>query len=99
MSDRVFIATRKGLFDIRRDASGWQIAKTSFLGDPITAVLRDPRSGTIYAAQKHEQFGPRLFQSQDDGATFEACGTPAYPPKPEVNPMWSKWANALFLGP
>lgn len=86
MSDRILVATRKGLFDVRKGAQGWRIECTSFLGDPITAVLRDPRTGFVYAAQKHEQFGARLFRSMDDGSGFEACGTPAYPPKPEGEP-------------
>ena len=40
MSDRLFVGTRKGLFDVRREQKGWQIARTAFLGDPISMLLR-----------------------------------------------------------
>ena len=62
-------------------------------------MLRDPRSGFILAASKHDHFGPRLFRSVDDGRTFEPTGLPTYPPKPEgtkdVEPMGGRevpWA-------
>jgi hypothetical protein len=50
MSDRVLIGTRKGLFDVRRQRQGWQIAQTAFLGDPISVPLADSRDRTLYAA-------------------------------------------------
>ena len=37
MSDRLFVGTRKGLFDLRRRKGGWDIAAVHFLGDPVTA--------------------------------------------------------------
>ena len=33
MSDRIVVATRKGLFIVDRGADGWGISKTAFLGD------------------------------------------------------------------
>lgn len=91
MSDRLLVGTRKGVFEISRRAAGWAITRTHFLGEQFTAVLRDPRSGYLYAAQKNEHFGSHLYRSTDDGATFEKCGTPTYPPKPEgledIEPM------------
>ena len=47
MSDRLFVGTRKGLFDVRREQKGWQIARTAFLGDPISMLLPDTRDGTL----------------------------------------------------
>ena len=44
MSDRLLVATRKGLFQYARTgADSWQVARTSFIGDPVTMVLSDPR--------------------------------------------------------
>ena len=51
MSDRLLVATRKGLFEIRRkDHEVWSVARASFLGSPVTYALRDPRDGAQYAA-------------------------------------------------
>ncbi len=83
MSDRILVASRKGLFTIRRLQGRWQIASVNNLGDTFTALLHDSRSGHIYAAAKHDHFGPRLFKSVDDGASYEPAGLPTYPPKPE----------------
>lgn len=65
MAHRLLIATRKGLFQIIRDDGSWRIAGVSFLGDPVTAVLSDPRDGQFYAALNLGRFGVKLHRSQD----------------------------------
>lgn len=35
MTDRAWVATRKGLIELRRRAGQWQIAGHAFLGDPV----------------------------------------------------------------
>ena len=50
MSDRVFVATRKGLFALSRNRGKWNLSEPWFLGDPVTMVLPDLRDGTLYAA-------------------------------------------------
>jgi hypothetical protein len=47
MSDRLCVGTRKGLFDVRREQRGWRIARTAFLGGPISMLLPDTRDGTL----------------------------------------------------
>jgi hypothetical protein len=81
MSDRIIVGTRKGLFDLRRHARGWDIEKVHFLGDPVTAVLR--HDGTLHAALDLGHFGVKLWASADDGATWEERPAPLYPPQPE----------------
>ena len=49
MSDRVFVGTRKGLFELARRRDGWDIADVSFLGDPVT-LLANVVSGDVEAA-------------------------------------------------
>jgi hypothetical protein len=49
----------------------------------VTAVLEDPRDGTVWAALGHGHFGGKLHRSTDGGATFAEQAAPAYPPKPE----------------
>jgi hypothetical protein len=79
MSERLLIGTRKGLFDLRRDHDTWTVAGASFLGDPISMLLADPRDGTLYAAQALGHFGVKLQRSRDNGATWQECPAPAFP--------------------
>lgn len=78
MSDRLLIATRKGLLEVRRDAGAWSVAKTHFLGSPVSMSLRDPRDGAIYAALDLGHFGVKLHRSDDDGATWDEIAAPSY---------------------
>ena len=68
MSDRIWIATRKGLFAAERSARGWRMRPGAFLGDHVSMVLPDPRDGTLYAALSHGHFGAKLHRSTDGGA-------------------------------
>ncbi len=79
MSDRLFVATRKGLFDlVRKGAGAWQITRTSFLGSPVSMVLRDARDATLYAALDLGHFGVKLHRSSDEGASWEEVSAPSY---------------------
>lgn len=103
MSDRLHVATRKGLFALKRGANGqWSIERSAFVGDNVTLIERDPRDGAMYAALDHGHFGVKLQRSRDDGATWAECGTPAYPEQPEgaepeVNSMGQKIPWSLKL--
>jgi hypothetical protein len=80
MGDRVYVATRKGLFTLDRGAGGaWAIAGTAFLGDPVTLVLDDPRDGTLYAALNLGHFGVKMHRSADGGASWDECAAPSFP--------------------
>src|SRR5574343_413776 len=81
MNLQAWVATRKGLFELRHDgAKGWRIAGTSFLGDPVTMVL--PRG--------EGAFGGRMQASDDAGKTWHELPAPVYPPQPEgaPGPAW-----------
>ncbi len=87
MSDRLFVATRKGLFTLQRVGRGngngqWETMETQFLGEPVTVVLPDARDGTVYAALNLGHFGVKFWRCLSGGA-WEECATPAYPPQPE----------------
>ncbi len=95
MSDRFFVATRKGLFRFDRQGAGWAMTNRSFLGDPVYIVFPDKRTGLIYAAITHGHFGTKLHRSGDGGDTWEECGVPTYPElgpgdQEAVNPMSGK---------
>lgn len=80
MSDRLFAATEKGLFEIQRSAGGrWEIAGHSFLGDDVSIVLPDRRDGTLYAGLALGHFGVKLRRSRDNGKSWEDCASPEYP--------------------
>jgi hypothetical protein len=87
MSDSLLLATRKGLFILDRSARGrWKVARTSFLGSPVTMALQDPRDRSIYAALNLGHFGVKLHHSVDGGKTWQERSAPAYPPQPEDAP-------------
>lgn len=82
MSDRLFVATRKGLFEIhRKDSSSqpWQINRVFFLGDPVSMLLPDKRDGSIYAALNLGHFGVKVHRSRDGGESWQECAVPVYP--------------------
>jgi hypothetical protein len=79
MSDRLFLATRKGLFTADRAGDGsWSVVASSFVGDPVTMLLDDPRDGTLYAALNLGHFGVKLHRSADRGASWEEVSAPAF---------------------
>lgn len=99
MSDRIFVATRKGLFTLERQGGTWRITGADFLADHVSMLLSDPRDGHRYAALDHGHFGVKLHRSNGDG-TWEEIAAPAYPEKPEDEDdkdMWGKpvpWTTA-----
>lgn len=82
MADTLIASTRKGLFVLERSATGWSVARVSFLGDNATLALPDPRDGTWYAALDHGHFGAKLQRSDDRGQSWEEVDVPTYPEKP-----------------
>ena len=82
MSNRCHVATRKGLFTLERQPSGWEIARASFLADNVTLVMHDPRDDSLLAALNHGHFGNKMHRSNDGGRTWQEVATPVYPEKP-----------------
>ena len=94
MADRIHVATRKGLFEFRRDGDTFVLSRRAFLGEPVTMTLRDPRDGTLYAALDLGHFGAKLHRSDDDGATWTEVAVPSYAglggdPPPALKLIWS----------
>src|SRR5262245_21722387 len=99
----LLVATRKGLFVLRRGPSSWDIEHAAFVGDNVSLVLPDRRDGSLYAALAHGHFGVKLHRSADGGRTFTECAAPAYPEKPQdlvdVEPSSGKpipWTTRLI---
>jgi hypothetical protein len=83
MSDRIFVATRKGLFELQRTQGRWSIAHASFVGDSVSLVAKAPADGTLYAGLGLGHFGVKLRASSDGGQRWEELAAPAFPKKPD----------------
>ncbi len=83
MSDRCYVATRKGLFTVDRGSSKWTISRAEFVGDNVTLAMRDPRNGNLFATLNHGHFGVKLHRSADNAETWQEIAVPTYPPMPE----------------
>ena len=90
MDDRAWIATRKGLFELRRRGAGWAVEKSHFLGEPVSMLLPPDASGRMLAALNLGHFGVKLHASDDAGASWQELAAPAYPEQPAdaTGPAW-----------
>ena len=90
MTDRAWLATRKGLIELRRRAGRWQIAGHAFLGDPVTMLLPPGPDGRMLAALNLGHFGVKLHASDDAGGHWHELPAPAYPAQPDdvTGPDW-----------
>ena len=89
-TSRAWVATRKGLFEMQRARDTWQVARVSFLGEPVSMVLPPHGGGCMLAALNLGHFGVKVHASDDDGATWQEVATPVYPeqPKDATGPAW-----------
>ncbi|MFY9510568.1 MAG: exo-alpha-sialidase [Rubrivivax sp.] len=91
-TDRAWVATRKGLVELRLRGTRWQIERLSFSGEPVSAVLPPDSQGRMLAALNLGHFGVKLHASDDGGGSWREVATPAYPPQPEGDagkgPAW-----------
>ncbi|MGL4514571.1 MAG: WD40/YVTN/BNR-like repeat-containing protein [Lacipirellulaceae bacterium] len=79
MSDRLHVATRKGLFHVRRGPLGWSVHSADFLGKAVTATLFDPRDSAEYAAIDEGHFGCHLHRRLAGEAGWTEVAAPAFP--------------------
>jgi len=96
MSERAWIATRKGLFELLREDGRWALGPVHFLGDPVSMVLPDTRDGTIYAALNLGHFGVKLQRRVAGAASWNEIAVPAYPPKPEDSTDEAEWKLGMI---
>ena len=86
MNDRAWVATRKGLFELRRkssDSADWRIERISFLAEPVSMLLQPQDDGRMLAALNLGHFGVKLQASDDAGASWREVAAPAYPEQPK----------------
>ena len=93
--DKLWVASRKGLFGFSAGTGGWQQdGEPAFLAQPVTAFLDDPRDGTLYAALRLGHFGCKLHRSDDRGQSWTELACPAYPASeaddaPALDMIWT----------
>jgi hypothetical protein len=84
MVERLFVGTRKGLFELaaQSGAAGarWDIAAAHFLGEPVSAVLAD--GDRLYAALDLGHFGAKLWRRDSIAGAWLELPAPAFPARP-----------------
>jgi hypothetical protein len=108
VDDRAWVATRKGLIELRRRAGAWGVERASFVGEPVSMVLPPDARGRMFAALQLGHFGAKIQASDDAGASWREVAAPAYPAQPEAAPgppwklvmVWSleRAGRSLFAG-
>jgi hypothetical protein len=90
MTPRAWAATRKGLFELTRTRSGWDIARVHFLAEPVSMLLPPDAQGRMLAALNLGHFGVKLHASDDAGASWQEVAAPGYPEQPAdaAGPAW-----------
>src|SRR5690348_12676461 len=84
MAERLYVGTRKGLFEFARQNGVWEIVDVRFIGDPVSAILAADRH--LFAALDLGHFGAKLWRRDESSDTkdgWQELPAPAFPPKPE----------------
>src|SRR4029079_16090962 len=70
LSNEILVGTREGVVTITRagSASQWKVGHRAINDKTITAILKEPESGLVFAGAFHGAF----HVSKDDGKTWEA---------------------------
>lgn len=88
---RAWVATKKGLFELRRNGREWAIEHVSFLGEPVSMFV-PPAGGRarMLASLTTGHYGTKLWASNDAGRNWSEVAAPTYPKQPEgaAGPEW-----------
>jgi hypothetical protein len=93
---RAWLATRKGLFELQRRGGGWDVARISFLAEPVSMLLPPDADGFMLAALNLGHFGVKLHASDDFGAHWREVSCPQYPEQPDEPPQPFPWKLGLI---
>ena len=79
MSDRFLVGTRKGTFFVEKTHGRWTPKLAGHAGAGVNFVVKDPNTGTLWAALGHGHWGAKLSRSTDDGASWADATQIKYP--------------------
>ena len=101
----VLAGTHKGLVVLRGERGGrLSVVARRLEGHPVEYAVRDPRTGTYYAAVTHGHYGPKVFFSDDATGEWAQSDGPAFPQDTDasVTRVWSitpgEEAGVLWAG-
>jgi photosystem II stability/assembly factor-like uncharacterized protein len=94
-TNRILLATRKGLLTITKGRSGWKVAHEAHGGARLSYAMADSRSGYLFACFDHGHWGVKLKRSKDEGQSWDEIPAPAYPEGEVIKP--GKPAVLLYL--
>jgi len=83
MSGRLYVGTRKGLFEWSLNKGMWHLEHVHFLGEPVTMLL-PAGEATLLAALTLGHFGVKLHRRQQQ-KDWQECTVPVYPEGATVN--------------
>ena len=80
MNTVIFVGTKKGGFVFTSDAERreWQVSGPHFPGWVVQHLIRDTRTGNLYAALDHMVYGCNIHRSTDNGATWHIAKNDGY---------------------
>jgi photosystem II stability/assembly factor-like uncharacterized protein len=79
MNDRILVGTRKGTFVVEKAGGRWTPRLSGHAGAGVNFVVRDPSTGTLWAALGHGHWGAKLSRSTDGGKTWADASQVKYP--------------------
>ena len=70
-NDRAWVATKKGLFELRQRGGNWAIEHVSFLGEPVSIFLPPSGGGArMLASLTTGHYGTKVWASDDAGRVW-----------------------------
>ncbi|MEZ4829880.1 MAG: sialidase family protein [Bacteroidia bacterium] len=85
-SNKLLLATGKGLIEYHLIAGKWKFYRDHFQGLSVSAFLSDDRTGYWWVALDHKHWGQKLHRSADAGKSWEEMPAPVYPKGEEIRP-------------
>jgi hypothetical protein len=100
----ILLGTKKGAFLVHGDRArnDWRLSGPFCAAWPINHVVGDPETGAIHAGGGNEWFGPAVWRTPDQGASWShsSQGLAYGAGEPPIRTVWSLAAahGALFAG-
>ncbi len=81
----ILAGTSKGLIQIEKQKSNWEITKVHFKGLPVSCIYVDTRNNKWWAGVNHRHWGQKLYYSDNQGTDWQIKPVPAYPKEAKLS--------------